>query len=608
MFDKVLIANRGEIACRIIRTLDAMRVKTVAVYSEADAASAHVSMAGEAVLLGPAPASESYLKGNLIIEAALKTGAQAIHPGYGFLSENPEFAQMCADAGVVFIGPTPQQMRSFGLKHSAREIAARCGVPMAPGFGLLETPEAALAAAKEIGFPVMLKATAGGGGIGMRLCHAAAELADAFAAVQRLGKNNFKHAGLYLEKYIERARHIEVQIFGNGQGKVIAYGERDCSAQRRNQKVIEETPAPRVDHALRQRLFAAAVKLGQAVNYQSAGTVEFIFDADTGEFYFLEVNTRLQVEHTVTEEVVGQDLVATMVNQAVAPRTFQDYEGDDWVPSEDVIGHAIQVRLYAEDPAKNFQPSSGLLTDVYFPPGVRVDTWVATGTEITSYYDPLIAKLIVHADTREQAVAKLRDALAQTRLAGIETNLHYLRDVIEEPAFAEGRMTTGFLNQYRFTPATIDVLKPGTQTTVQDYPGRIGYWAIGVPPSGPMDALAFRMANRIVGNPADAAGLECTVMGPTLRFNRTATIAITGADMGAKLLEIWKDADLTRPADRKGDAKAAAATSPAVTPAAAGAAAPAAATSTGLTPNAGEHPPKAAAGKRGLDRRNPSSR
>src|SRR4051812_14731598 len=374
MFTKVLIANRGEIACRVIRTLDQMGVKSVAVYSEADAASAHVSMAGEAVLLGPAAASESYLKGNLIIEAALKTGAQAIFPGYGFLSENPEFAQMCADAGLVFIGPTPEQMRSFGLKHTAREIAGRCGVPMAPGSGLLETPDAAMDAARQIGFPVMLKATAGGGGIGMRLCYAESELADAFAAVQRLGKNNFKHAGLYLEKYIERARHIEVQIFGNGRGKVLAYGERDCSAQRRNQKVIEETPAPHVDDDLRQRLFAAAVKLGEAVNYESAGTVEFIFDADSGQFYFLEVNTRLQVEHTVTEEVVGQDLVATMVHQAVEPQTFQEYNGE-WDPSEDVNGHAIQVRIYAEDPAKNFQPSSGLLTDVYFPPGVRVDTW-----------------------------------------------------------------------------------------------------------------------------------------------------------------------------------------------------------------------------------------
>ena len=532
MFNKVLIANRGEIACRILRTLHEMGIATVAVYSEADVGSAHVGMAGEAVLLGPAPAAESYLRGNLIIEAALKTGAQAIHPGYGFLSENPDFAQICQDAGIVFIGPTPQQMRSFGLKHTAREIARRCGVPMAPGSGLLDTPEAAVAEARRIGFPVMLKATAGGGGIGMRLCRAEGELAEAFAAVQRLGKNNFKHAGLYLEKYVEHARHVEVQIVGNGRGKVLAYGERDCSAQRRNQKVIEETPAPHLDEPLRQALFAAAVKLGEAVSYQSAGTVEFIYDADAGQFYFLEVNTRLQVEHTVTEEVVGQDLVATMVNQAVKPLDFRDYKGE-WTPEP--IGHAIQVRLYAEDPAKNFQPSSGALTDVHFPPGVRVDTWVQTGTEVTSYYDPLIAKLIVHGDTREQAVAKLREALAQTRLAGIETNLDYLRAVIEQPAFAEGRVTTGFLNQFQFAPSTIDVLKPGTQTTVQDYPGRIGYWAVGVPPSGPMDSLAFRLANRIAGNAEGAAGLECTVMGPTLRFNRSAKIALTGADMGAKL-------------------------------------------------------------------------
>jgi urea carboxylase len=525
MFEKVLIANRGEIACRVIRTLDKLGVASVAVYSEADVSSAHVSMAGEAVLLGPAPAAESYLKGNLVIEAALKTGAQAIHPGYGFLSENPDFAQMCADAGIVFVGPTPDQMRGFGLKHTARELAKQAGVPLSPGTGLLDTPEAALEAAKRIGFPVMLKATAGGGGIGMRLCQGEDELADAFAAVQRLGKSNFKHAGLYVEKYVRRARHIEVQIFGDGRGNVVALGERDCSAQRRNQKVIEETPAPGVTPEIRRQLFDAAVKLCRSVNYQSAGTVEFIFDADTNQFYFLEVNTRLQVEHGVTELVTGLDLVEWMMRQAAGE--LPSLEGFVAEPR----GVSIQARVYAEDPSKNFQPSPGPLTAAEFPKDVRVDTWVAAGTEVSPFYDPLVAKVIVHADTRDAAVEKLADALRRTTIAGVETNRDYLCQVLAEPTFAAGQVTTQFLGGFRYDPATIDVLKPGTQTTVQDYPGRQGYWAIGVPPSGPMDPLSFRLANRIVGNAPDAAGLELTVTGPTLRFNRSATIALTGAYM-----------------------------------------------------------------------------
>jgi urea carboxylase len=536
MFKKVLIANRGEIACRVIRTLDKMGIASVAVYSDADAQSAHVTTAGEAIHLGPAPVAESYLKGSYIVEAALKSGAEAIHPGYGFLSENPEFAQMCSEAGVVFIGPTPEQMRSFGLKHTARQLAEQCGVPMAPGSGLLETPEQAMAAANMIGYPVMLKATAGGGGIGMRLCRQESELTEAFATVQRLGRNNFKHAGLYLEKYIQKARHIEVQIFGDGRGNVVALGERDCSAQRRNQKVIEETPAPGIDEPLRNRLFEAAIKLGKQVGYQSAGTVEFIFDDDAREFYFLEVNTRLQVEHAVTELVTGLDLVEWMIRQAAGELSLQDFVARP-------LGASIQVRLYAEDPSKNFQPSCGVLTEATFPSDVRVDTWVACGSEVTSFYDPLVAKLIVHAPTRTQAVAEMRSALHQTHVAGIETNLAYLRRIVDEPTFIEGRMTTQFLSHFAFVPPTIDVLKGGTQTTVQDYPGRQGYWAIGVPPSGPMDALAFRLANRIVGNPSEAAGLELTVSGPTLRFNLDGLIAITGADMKATLdgkpIERW---------------------------------------------------------------------
>jgi len=529
MFKKVLIANRGEIACRAIRTLAKMGIASVAVYSEADAQSAHVSMANEAICIGPAPASESYLRGNIIVEAALQTRAEAIHPGYGFLSENPEFAQMCDEAELVFIGPTPDQMRSFGLKHTARELARQAGVPLLPGTDLLETPEDAATAARRIGLPVMLKATAGGGGIGMRLCHAETALTEAFSAVQRLGKNNFKHAGLYLEKYITHARHIEVQIFGDGKGYVTALGERDCSTQRRHQKVIEETPAPGLSDSLRAELFTAAIKLGQAVNYRSAGTVEFIFDTESGQFYFLEVNTRLQVEHGVTELVTGLDLVEWMIQIAASEAPAALYHPP--APR----GAAVQVRVYAEDPTKNFQPSSGVLTAVRFPENARVDTWVARGTDISSYYDPLIAKILTFARNREDAIEQLKSALDETELAGIETNRDYLLQILHDPTYLAGKVTTQFLSTFTYSPRTINVLKPGTQTTVQDYPGRQGYWAVGVPPSGPMDALAFRLANRIVGNPPDAAGLEMTISGASLRFNFATTIALTGAAMEATL-------------------------------------------------------------------------
>ena len=538
MFDKVLIANRGAIACRIIRTLKKMGIRSVAVYSEADARSLHVQMADEAVCIGAAAAAESYLRGERILEVARSTGAQAIHPGYGFLSENAGFAEQCAQAGVVFIGPTPDQMRRFGLKHTARELAEQNGVPLLPGSGLLGDAGHAHAEAARIGYPVMIKSTAGGGGIGMRLCWSADELNEAFLSVERLARANFKDAGIYLEKYVEHARHIEVQLFGDGKGNVVALGERDCSVQRRNQKVIEETPAPNLTPAVRKHLLETAVRLGKAVQYQSAGTVEFVFDAHNGEFYFLEVNTRLQVEHGVTEELTGVDLVEWMVLQAAgaSPRL-------DTVRIEPE-GASIQVRLYAEDPNKNFQPSSGMLSGVEFSADARNETWVECGSEVPPYYDPMIAKIIVKAENRAAALDKMRLALADTRVDGIETNLDYLRQIVADHVFAEGRQTTRYLNAFHYRPHTIDVLEPGVQSSLQDHPGRLGYWNIGVPPSGPMDALAFRLGNQLAGNAAEAAGLELTVSGPTLKFNSDTVIALTGAAMKAELdgepLSFWR--------------------------------------------------------------------
>ncbi len=528
MFSKVLIANRGAIACRIIRTLDRLGIKSVAVYSEADRHSLHVRQAGEAVLLGPAPASQSYLDIGKVLAAARQTGAEAIHPGYGFLSENAEFAEACEAAGIAFIGPTPAQMRAFGLKHSAREIAEANGVPLLPGTKLLASAEEAQFEANRIGLPVMLKSTAGGGGIGMRLCREAGEVAEAFASVERTSKASFKEGGIYLEKFVTRARHIEVQIFGDGKGNIVELGERDCSVQRRNQKVIEETPAPGLDSTIRTQLLECAVRLGKAVNYRSAGTVEFVYDDDAQKFYFLEVNTRLQVEHGVTEEVTGLDLVEWMVRGEIPPHV-------------EPTGHSIQVRLYAEDPGKNFQPSAGLLTDVQFEPDTRVETWVERGTEVTPFYDPLLAKVIVRGTNRTQSLERLREALYKTNFAGIETNLEYLRQVIADPAFARGGVTTSFLNGFVLSSRTVEVLEGGTMTTVQDLPGRIGYWAVGVPPSGPMDSLSFRIGNQILGNPEGAPGLECTVTGPVLRFNCATTIVVTGADYG---VERWKPIEM----------------------------------------------------------------
>ena len=538
MFKKVLIANRGEISCRIIRTLKKMGIKSVAIYSQADAGARHVLDADEAVCIGPAPAAESYLNAEKILQVAIEAGAEAIHPGYGFLSENADFAEACEAAGIAFIGPTPKQMRDFGLKHTARELADKNGVPLLPGTGLLADVTDARIQATKIGYPVMLKSTAGGGGIGMQLIWSADELDAAFDSVQRLSRANFKETGIYLEKYVQAARHIEVQIFGNGLGKVIALGERDCSVQRRNQKVIEETPAPHISEEVRQALCATAVKLGSALHYRSAGTVEFVYDNITNDFYFLEVNTRLQVEHGVTELVTGVDLVEWMIRIAAG----ESHALDGYIHRPK--GHSIQVRLYAEDPNKNFQPASGVLTEVKFSPIARNDSWVETGSEVSPFYDPLIAKVLVHATDRDNAVAKMRTALDETYLSGIETNLEYIRQVLADTVFPAGKQITRYLNSFEYKPQTIDVQDGGIMTTIQDYPGRVGYWAVGVPPSGPMDHLAFRFANKLVGNVEGVAGLEITLIGPKLKFNTDAVIAITGAPIEATLdgepISLWQ--------------------------------------------------------------------
>jgi urea carboxylase len=536
MFAKVLIANRGAIACRMIRTLQAMGVGAVAVYSEADVDSLHVSAADEAHSLGPGPASQTYLDQDKLLHIARTSGAQAIHPGYGFLSENPDFARRCEAEGLVFLGPTPEQMTAFGLKHQARALAEAAQVPLLPGSGLLADVAEALQEAARIGYPVMLKSTAGGGGIGMQRCFSPDELESAFASVKRLSENNFSNGGLFVEKFIANARHIEVQLFGDGQGEVIAIGERDCSAQRRNQKVIEECPAPHLSAEVRQALRETAVTLGRSIQYRSAGTVEYVFDALSQQFYFLEVNTRLQVEHGVTEQVFGLDLVRWMVELGAGVLPPLAELARDIQPH----GHAIQVRLYAEDPARQFRPCAGLLSHVAFPEvdrrRLRIDSWVESGVEVPAFFDPMLAKLISHGDDRNQALQQLQSLLSDSEIYGIETNRHWLQALLASPLVQAGEVLTRSLNDFIWQPQTLDVLSGGTQTTLQDVPGRIGYWNIGVPPSGPMDNWSFRLGNRLLGNDPQACGMEITLSGPVLRFNCERQIVLAGAELEARLV------------------------------------------------------------------------
>ncbi len=529
MFSKVLVANRGEIACRIIKTLKELNVCAVAVYSEADADSEHVAIADEAYLLGPAPAKESYLNADKILQVMLDNGVEAVHPGYGFLSENVEFGKACAENGIAFIGPTEEQILEFGLKHRARDLAEAAEVPLVPGTGLLNSRGEAAAEAAKIGYPIMLKSTAGGGGIGMKICASEEELIESYETIKRLGKNYFKDEGVFLEKYIETSRHIEVQVFGDGRGKVVTLGERDCSVQRRNQKVIEETPAPGISDETRTALHVAAKRLAETVSYRSAGTVEFIYDTAAESFYFLEVNTRLQVEHGITEEVFGVDLVRWMVELAAGENPIENIE--TLTPA----GCAMEFRIYAEDPGKDYQPSSGKLTHVEFPAAIRCDTWIKGGTEVGSFYDPLLAKVITTGADRAETIEKSKAALRETVLSGFETNLRLLRQILDFAPFADGAVHTKMLNSFDYRADSIEVLQPGTQSTIQDYPGRLGFWGVGVPPSGPMDALNFRLANRLVGNAPDAAAMEMTVIGGSFRFNTAAQVAVTGGELPVKL-------------------------------------------------------------------------
>jgi 3-methylcrotonyl-CoA carboxylase alpha subunit len=445
VFAKLLIANRGEIACRVARTARRLGLRTVAVYSDADAGSAHVAACDEAVHIGGSRPQESYLRGDVILDAAKRTGADAIHPGYGFLSENAEFAAACACAGIVFVGPSPEAIAAMGSKSAAKALMGKAGVPLTPGYhGDRQEPDYLLQQAVTIGFPVLIKAVAGGGGKGMRRVDSAADFAAALASCQREALASFKDGRVLVEKYLTQARHIEVQVFGDNHGNTVYLFERDCSVQRRHQKVIEEAPAPGMTPERRRQMGEAAVAAARAVDYRGAGTVEFIATGDA--FYFMEMNTRLQVEHPVTEFITGLDLVEWQLRVASGERLPLGQS------ELSIDGHAIEARVYAEDPAREFLPSIGRLEHLVAPAeseSVRVDTGVRQGDEITPFYDPMIAKLIVHGATRTEALARLRAALAGYEIAGVATNVEFLSRLATAPSFVAAKLDTALIERER---------------------------------------------------------------------------------------------------------------------------------------------------------------
>eukprot|EP00808_Paulinella_micropora_P012145 g5523.t1 len=536
--ESVLVSNRGEIANRVFRTAKDLGVRTVAVYTEKDLSSSHILRADSHVKLK----GKGYLDVEEIIHACKEQNIESLAPGYGFLSENPDFVDRLEKEGIVFLGPRSETINQFGLKHVARDFATKAGVPIIPGSGIVSGEEEALAVAEKIGYPVMLKAVAGGGGIGMKLVKNAKELKEVLPGIQRLAMNQFGMDGVFVEKFVTAPRHIEVQVFGDGKGGVIHLNERECSAQRRHQKVIEEAPSPFVTPEMRKGITDAACRLAAAGKYNSAGTVEFLVNGITGEYYFLEMNTRLQVEHPISEEITGCDIVEMMLKQGSGKAPY----GLDLNKLRSLLlgpqGHSIECRLYAEDPAHGFAPCPGLLTQVEFPTQappncrLRVDTWVRQGTNVTPYFDPMIAKLIVSAPTREEAIAGTAKMLHQTKLGGTKTNVAYLEELVKNPKFVSGKYDTTLLDSMGpYKEKGFTVLRGGIFDTVQDWPGRTrelmgqDAWRVGIPPSGPMDNLSHRIANKLVGNTEGTAGLEITSRGPDIRFNQPTMVALSGA-------------------------------------------------------------------------------
>ena len=527
MIERILIANRGEIAVRIISTIKKMGKTAIAIYNEADINTMHVLKADEAYYLGEGTVAETYMNQQKIFEIIKSHNIDAVHPGYGLLSENSDFAFKLRELNITYIGPTPEQINIFGLKHKAREIAVKSNIPILEGTKILSSADEAIIAAEKIGYPVILKSTGGGGGIGMKICYSKNELAKAYDSTVSLAEKNFSNGSVFLEKFLEKARHVEVQIFGDGKGDGMILGDRDCSIQRRSQKIIEETPAPNIPTEIREKLHNCARSLIRYIKYRSAGTIEFLYDSIEKKFYFLEVNTRLQVEHTVTEQVFNIDIVEAMI-------LLQ--EGNyKLLKNPQPKGSAIQFRIYAEDPYKNYMPSTGIITKLKFPTEARIDTWLTEGAEVSPFFDPLLAKVIISAKDRKECVKKAIKVLSDIKIEGVENNLEFLTNIAKDKNYAEAKISTKFLEGFSYKSNAFDILSPGMFTTIQDYPGRLGYWEIGVPPSGPMDNFSFRIGNRMLGNNKNAAGLEITAVGPKIKFRKDTTFVITGATIESSI-------------------------------------------------------------------------
>ncbi|KAM3501830.1 hypothetical protein MY10362_005262 [Beauveria mimosiformis] len=539
---RVLIANRGEIAVRCIKACKELGVHSIAIFTNADTTSLHAKLADESVLL-PGDNGTAYTDSTSILEICKRVGADAVIPGYGFLSENAEFADAVTAAGIVFVGPSSASIRAMGLKHEARAIAVAAHVPVIPGTSLLESADDACVAARALGFPVMLKATGGGGGMGLQVCHAEQQVTDAFSVVKSRGSTLFKNSGVFLEKYYPSSRHVEVQVAGNGE-IVVAFGERECSLQRRHQKVIEECPSPFVERrpGMREKMCRAATNYASRLKYKSVGTVEFLVDDETADFFFLEMNTRLQVEHGITELCYGVDLVHLMLRQADHERAGRlGIHSDELqrLVKPEPHGWAIEGRVYAEVPLRNFAPAPGVLQHVGWAQGdgIRVDTWVGSGQNVTPYYDPLIAKIMVHSpDGRSAAQAMMLKVLTNTALQGTQTNMEYLAKIIASPMFVNGQTLTNSLSNFHFESCSLQVLDPGVLTTLQDYPGRV-HVGHGIPPGGPMDDLSAGVANILVGNEPSAELFEITLVGPELLFHEAAVVAVCGAELLVTLEE-----------------------------------------------------------------------
>ncbi|KMO34071.1 carbamoyl-phosphate synthase subunit L [Methylobacterium tarhaniae] len=542
----VLVANRGEIACRVIRTAKRLGMRTIAVYSEADRDALHVALADDAHLIGPAPAPDSYLRIDRILEAARATGAECIHPGYGFLSERPDFAEACAEAGIVFVGPPASAIRAMGLKDAAKALVAAAGVPVVPGYhGARQDPDFLAAEAAAIGYPVLIKAVAGGGGKGMRRVEGPEGFSDALASAQREAQNAFGDPRVLVEKYVLSPRHVEIQVFCDAHGNAVHLFERDCSLQRRHQKVIEEAPAPGMPEAVRAAMGRAAVEAAKAVGYVGAGTVEFIADGRDGlrpdGFWFMEMNTRLQVEHPVTEAITGHDLVEWQFRVASGETLPADQAGLA------IHGHAVEARLYAEDPDHGFLPSTGPLRALQLPEGegVRVDTGVRAGDRVTPFYDPMIAKVIAHGATRDEALDRLAEALGRTLVAGPKTNVAFLKALAEAPDFREGRFDTGFIDRDLSlltapSPHRDAAIRAGIRALVaRDGSARSGS------PWDAADGFQLGEARRQVlpfvldGEPAEAV-LSWGASGPTVEYGAAcpepASLAVIDAPNGVLVL------------------------------------------------------------------------